>query len=105
MDILLDNKLLNITFNNLFEKDRLINQFDTFYNLNTFNQPLSIQLWTVSLISACLVGIVGLIPLFFISFTMKCISSEKNGIYFLNLILIYLINQFLNYSIIILLRI
>ena len=83
MDLLLDsNRLLNISFNSfLFEnsRDKFISQFDTFYSLSALNQPISLQLWVISLISACIVGMVGLIPLCFIPFTLECISSEKNG--------------------------
>ena len=84
MDLLLDNNLLNLTFNHLFDdysKEKLITQFDTFYSLNTTTQPLSTQLWIISLFAASLVGMVGLIPLLFIPFTMECISSEKNGLF------------------------
>ena len=84
MDLLLDSsRLLNLSsFNSLlFEnsRDKLIPQFDTFATLGTLNQPVSLQLWVVALISACIVGMVGLIPLCFIPFTLDCISSEKNG--------------------------
>ena len=83
MDLLLDSRLLNLSsFNSLlFEnsRDKLISQFDTFASLGTLNQPVSLQLWVVSLISACIVGMIGLIPLCFIPFTLECISSEKNG--------------------------
>lgn len=84
MDILLDNRLLNLTLNSFlfdaYSKDKLISQSDLNFNFNFNNtNQTSLELWIISIIAAILVGMAGMVPLIFIPFTLKCISSEKNG--------------------------